>query len=439
MNGSTPAAPASRATSHFRWVICALLFAGTTINYIDRQILALLKPILDRELGWTNEQFGYVNSAFFTVYAACYALFGWFVDRYGTKIGYATAAFLWSLAAMAHGAVSSVRGFFFARIALGFGEAGNFPSTVKSMGLWFSRRERAFASSLFTTGPNVSAIIAPALVPWIAYRWGWQMSFVVMGAAGLVWLVFWLALYSTPERSSFVSAAELADIRSDVEEGGDGTAPIRWRALLRFRQTWVILVAKFLTDPIYWFFLIWLPDFYKKTRGLDLKGSWPLLVTIYAIATVFSVAGGWLTGFLLTRGWTLTRARKTGLLIFALCVVPVLFAPHAGPAAAVIVIGVACGAHQAWSANIYALNADLFPKKAVAGIAGVSGMVGAIGGIIFPAFAGWLLDHCKASGAGESVAYAILFGICSSAYVVAFVITHLLAPRFERMSLPANG
>src|SRR5581483_10715461 len=224
-----------------------------------------------------------------------------------------------------------------------------------------------------------------------------------------------------------------AGIRSDAEESSDAAAPIRWRRLLRFRQTWVILAAKFLTDPIYWFFLIWLPDFYKKTRGLDLKASWTLLVAIYAIATVFSVAGGWLTGFLLTRGWTLTRARKTGLLIFALSVVPVLFAPHAGVATAIIVMGVACGAHQAWSANIYALNADLFPKQAVAGVAGLSGMVGAVGGIIFPIFAGWLLDHCKASGAGESVAYAILFGICSLAYMAAFAIIHLLAPQFERI------
>jgi MFS transporter, ACS family, hexuronate transporter len=422
------------ATSRFRWVVCALLFAGTTINYVDRQALALLKPILDRELGWTNEQFGVVNSAFFAVYTFSYLFFGWLVTRFGTKLGYGVAAFFWGVAAVAHAAVGSVRGFIVARVGLGFGEGGNFPSAIAAAGMWFPRRERALAASLFNAGTNISAIVGPAIVPWVAYAYGWRAAFVVTGIVALCWLVAWLVLYDTPERSRFVSAAELAHIQSDREEVGSPAA-VSWLALLRARQTWAIISAKFFTDPIYWFFLIWLPDFYKKTRGLDIKASWIYLVAIYAVATVWSTAGGWLTGHLMSRGWSLTRARKTGLLLLALSVVPVAFAPRAPLFGAIVLIGIACGSHQAFSANLYALTADLFPRRAVAGVAGMSGMVGSIGGIFFPVIVGALLDRYKASGAGESAAYAILFGVCSSAYVVAFLVSHVIAPKFEAVSL----
>lgn len=438
MNSPPPDALPRRSSSHFRWVICALLFAGTTINYLDRQILALLKPVLDVELGWTNEQFGYVNGAFFGVYAACYLLFGWIVDRYGTKKGYGIAAFFWSLAAMGHGLVGSVRGFFLARVALGFGEAGNFPSTIKAAGQWFPRRERALAASLFNAGTNVSAIIGPATVPVIADHFGWRSTFVIIGGAGIVWLLFWLWLFTTPEKSRFVSAQELAHIRSDHEEAGDEARPYSWVALLRWRETWSLIAAKVLTDPVYWFFLIWLPDFYKKTRGLDLKGSWMYLVSIYAFATVVSTAGGSLSGLLLKRGWSLTRARKTALFIFALAVVPVLFATWANPIVAVFIIGLACGAHQAWSANLYALTSDLFPKNAVAGVAGISGMLGSTGGILFPIFVGALLDHFRANGSGETVGYTIVFAMCSTAYLLAFLLSHVLSPTFKRI-VPRPG
>ncbi|MEO6526533.1 MAG: MFS transporter [Gemmatimonadaceae bacterium] len=418
------------ATSRFRWFVCAMLFAGTTINYIDRQALALLKPILDRELGWTNEQFGVVNSAFFAVYTFSYLFFGWFVTRYGTKLGYAVAAVFWGTAAIGHGLVSGVQGFIAARMGLGFGEGGNFPSAIASAGMWFPRRERALAASLFNAGTNISAIIGPAIVPWVAYAYGWRAAFVVTGVIALVWLAVWLVFYDTPERSRFVSAEELAYIQSDREEVA-GSTSVSWLALLRSRQTWAIISAKFFTDPIYWFFLIWLPDFYKKTRGLDIKASWVYLVAIYSVATVWSTAGGWLTGYLMSRGWSLTRARKTGLLVLALCVVPVAFAPRAPLYGAIVLIGIACGSHQAFSANLYALTADLFPKRAVAGVAGMSGMVGSIGGIFFPVIVGMLLDRYKASGAGEPAAYAIIFGFCSTAYVIAFLANHLFAPRYE--------
>ena len=420
--------------SRYRWVVCALLFTGTTLCYIDRQTLALLKPILDRELGWTNEQFGVANSVFFAVYTFSYLFFGWFVTRFGTRVGYATSAFLWGLAAIAHGAVGSVRGFIWARAGLGFGEGGNFPSVIASSGIWFPRRERALASALINAGPNIASVIGPALVPWVAYTYGWRMSFVVTGVAVLAWLALWLPLYDVPERSRFVSASELALIQGDREEIQPATS-VSWTALLRSRQTWAIISAKFLTDPIYWFFLIWLPDFYKKTRGLDIKASWSYLVAIYLVATVFSTFGGWLTGWLMGRGWSLNRARKTGLLLFALTVVPVALAPRLSLIGAILVIGLACGAHQAFSATLYALTADLFPRRAIAAVAGMSGMVGSSGGIIFPIVVGALLDHYKATGAGESAAYGILFFVCSSAYVVAFLVSNVIAPRFERVEL----
>lgn len=425
--------------SRYRWLIVSLLFLATTINYVDRQILALLKPTLDLELGWTNQQYGYVNSAFQAAYALSYVVFGWFIDRYGIKIGYAVSIIMWSVAAAAHGLVGSARGFLFARIALGLGEGGNFPACIKAAAIWFPKRERAFAASLFNSGANVGPIIAPAVVPWIADNFGWRMAFILAGAAGFLWLFLWLPFYQdSPRDSRFVSAAEADLIESDKDDRSDSKGRVRWLSLFGFRQTWAIILAKFLTDPIWWFFLIWLPDFFKKTRGLDIKNSWPHLVTIYAISTVLSLGGGWLTGHLIQRGWSATRARKTGMFIFALCVVPVLLAPQASNWIAVVLIGLAGAAHQAWSANIYASTSDMFPKRAVAAVAGICGMAGAVGGMLFPAFSGWLLDRYQGSAGGESSGYAILFGICGSAYVLAFLINHLLAPRFEQVKFPVT-
>ena len=297
--------------SRVRWVVCALLFFATTINYIDRQILALIKEFLDRELGWSNEQFGLVNSAFQGAYAIGLLGFGWFVDRYGTKIGYAVSIFLWSLAAMAHALVGSVSGFFTARVGLGFSEGGNFPSAIKAVAMWFPKRERAFATAIFNSGTNVGAIIAPATVPIIAFSLGWRWAFIFAGIAGMLWLLFWVPLYDVPERRKRVSSQELELIRSDKDEAPAGGAPMGWIRSLRYRQTWSFIVAKFMTDPVWWFFLIWLPDFFKKTRDLDIKNSWLHLVTIYAIITVLSNMGGWLPGHLMSRGWSVTRARKT--------------------------------------------------------------------------------------------------------------------------------
>jgi ACS family hexuronate transporter-like MFS transporter len=427
--------PRGEATgvSNVRWVVCALLFFGTTINYIDRQILALIKELLDRELLWTNEQFGLVNSAFQGAYAVGLLFFGWFVDRYGTKIGYGVSIVAWSLAAMAHALVGSVAGFFSARVALGVSEGGNFPSAIKAVALWFPKRERAFATAIFNAGANVGAIIAPATIPFIAYTFGWRSAFVAAGIAGFIWIVFWIFLYDIPERRARVSSAELELIRSDRDETAKAGQPMGWIHSLRYRQTWSFVAAKFMTDPVWWFFLIWLPDYFNSTRGLNIKKSWVHLVTIYAIVTVLSIFGGWITGHLTRRGWSVTLARKTGMFIFALCVLPILAATRVGDWPAVLLIGLAAAAHQAWSANLYTTVSDMFAKKDVATIVGLGGTAGSIGGIIFPWFCGRVLDRYHATG-NVAAGYAILFAICAFAYLIAFAIHHLLAPKFERFA-----
>jgi MFS transporter, ACS family, hexuronate transporter len=430
---SRPAA--APATSHYRWVVCALLFFATTINYMDRQILSLIKEILDRDIGWTNAQFGLVNSVFQLSYAFGLLGFGWFIDRYGTKLGYAVSIGAWSVAAMAHALVFSFGGFLAARIALGLGEGGNFPSAIKAAALWFPKRERAFATSVFNSGANFGAMLAPAVVPFIAYRLGWHWAFIFAGLAGFLWLLFWFPLYDVPEKLARVSAAEREHILSDRDEPVAGErARHSWASLLGYRQTWSFIVAKFLTDPIWWFFLIWLPDYFKATRGLEIKRSWYLLVVIYAIITVLGVFGGWITGHLIKRGWTPTRARKTGMFAFACCVVPILGVTYVGNWDAVLLLALAGSAHQAWSANLYTTVSDMFPKSAVASVVGLGGMAGALGGSLFPYLTGLLLDSAKAAG-DVTGGYHVLFMICASAYLVAFVVHHLLAPRFERFPL----
>jgi ACS family hexuronate transporter-like MFS transporter len=419
-----------RGFAQYRWVICALLFFATTVNYIDRQILSLVKEMLDAELRWSNAQFGLVNSAFQAAYALGLIWFGWFVDEFGSRIGYAVSLLAWSLAAMGHALVGSAGGFMAARIALGLGEGGNFPSAIKAVAQWFPKRERAFATSIFNSGANVGALIAPAMVPWIALTWGWRAAFVFAGFLGLLWLFLWLPLYNVPERIVWLKPRELELIRSDRDELPAASSRIPWKTLLDYRQTWSFVTAKFLTDPVWWFFLIWLPDYFKKARGLEIKKSWVHIVAIYSIVTVLSIAGGWVTGYLTRRGWTVTRARKTGMLFFALCVVPILAVKYGGVWTAVGLIGLAMSAHQAWSANLFTTVSDMFPKNAVASVVGLGGMAGCLGGLPFPYLCGALLDHF-AKQHREQTGYAILFGTCAFAYLVAFGLNHLLAPRFE--------
>jgi len=415
-----------------RWAVCALLFFATTINYIDRQILSLLKPILDDQLHWTNAEFGMVNSAFQGAYGLSLLIFGWLIDKYGTKIGYAISIAAWSLAAMGHALVGSVGGFLWARVALGLGEGGNFPAAIKATAIWFPKKERALATSLFNSGANVGAILAPAIVPWLALTFGWHSAFLAAGAVGFLWLFLWMPWFETPEKKSSVSKEELAWIQSDGVEVQSQKIP--WGRLLEYRQTWGFILPKLITDPVWWFFLIWLPDFFKQTRGLDIKKSWVLLVTIYSIVTVLSIAGGWITGYLAKRGWSINRARKGGMLLFALCVVPILAVTGASDWGAVLLIGLAGAAHQAFSANLFTTVSDSFPKQAVASVIGIGGMAGALGGMLFPIVTGMLLDSYKASG-NVAAGYGILFAFCAGAYLFSLILLQLLNPRLEPVRL----
>jgi ACS family hexuronate transporter-like MFS transporter len=343
------------------------------------------------------------------------------------------------VAAASHGFAGSFSSFITARAALGLGESGNFPSAIKAVALWFSRQERALATSLFNAGTNAGALIAPAIVPWMAFRWGWQSAFVAAGAAGLIWLGFWLRFYETPEKRLGLSPGTRPAVQATPdEEPTDAQPTVAWEQLLGYRQTWSFIVAKFLTDPVWWFFLIWLPDYFNKTRGLDIKRSWVHLVTIYGIVTVLSIGGGWVTGFLAARGWTVTRARKTGMFCFALCVVPILAVTRVGDWSAVLLIGLAGAAHQAWSANLFTTVSDMFPKPTVASVVGLGGMAGSAGGFVFPILIGKLLDHFSRLH-NVTAGYGILFGACSVMYLLAFGLNHLLAPRFEplRQTEPA--
>ena len=448
----------------YRWVICALLFFATTINYIDRQILALLKPALDESIGWTNTQYGWVNSVFQGAYALGLLWFGGFVDRAGVKRGYRLSIIGWSVAAILHAPIVLLVGrqvglpewlgwladpktpllvpaafvaFAAARVLLGLFEGGNFPSAIKAVAQWFPRRERALATSIFNAGTNAGAIFAPAFVPPLAGALGWQWTFVFAGVAGFLWLLLWVPKYGNPEQRPEVGTEELAHIQSDPPEPAG--RPMAWWMVLERPQAWSFVVSKFLTDPVWWFFLSWLPDFFKKTRGLDIKHSCLHLVTIYALITVLSIGGGWLTGNLIKRGWSVTRARKAGLLTFALLVLPVVFVSRVGNWPAVLLIALAGSAHQAWSATIYTTVSDMFPKRAVATLIGIGGMAGAVGGMIFQVYVGSLLDKFAKAGGGASSGYAVLFVICACAYLVAFAISHVLAPTFEPIALSESG
>jgi len=427
--------PPTARLGRYRWVVCSLLFLATTINYADRQILSLIKPILDERLHWTNADFGLVNSAFQGAYAVSQMAFGWFIDTFGTKLGYAISVAAWSLAALGQGFASSFRGFLLGGAGLGLSEGGNFPAGLKSIALWFPQRERALATTFMNCGANCGAMLAPLVVPWIAVNWGWQATFGVAALAGVVWLALWLPFYQVPEKSPRLSPAELAHI----EDGVSGTSTgekIPWVRLLRYPQTWSFIAGKFITDPTWWFFLIWLPDYFNKSRGLNIRQNWPLLASIYALVSVLSLSGGWITGSLIKRGWSITRARKTVMLVSALLTLPILLVGSVGNWTAVLLLGLACGAHQTWSANLFTSVSDMFPKNAVASVLGLGGLFGAVGGMIFPFFCGRLLDAFKASN-NISGGYAVLFAICTFGYLAAFGLNHLFARKFEKIQVRA--
>jgi len=422
-----------RGGSSYRWITCSLLFFATTILYFDRQILSLLKEPLASLLHWTDTQYGLVNSAFQLSYGLSLLFFGWIIDKYGTKLGYSLTIAGWSLAAAATALVSTLGGFFAARLALGLAEGGNFPAAIKTVALWFPRSERALATSIFNSGANVGAIAAPAIVPWLYYQFGWQSAFLAAGFVGLVWLALWISWYQVPAEKKGISREELDLINSDSTHDSETGPAIPWGRLLGYRQTWAFVISKFLTDPVWWFYLFWLPSFFKDSRGLDIKHSWILLVTIYSVVTLVSIAGGWFSGHLARCGWSLNLSRKTVMLLFALCALPMLAVTHVSNWSAVLLIGLAGGAHQAWSATLFTTVSDTFSKRSVASVIGIGGLAGSVCGAAFPYVTGLLTDHYKAQG-DPTTGYAILFGFCAAAYLVSLAVMQILNPRLAPVS-----
>ncbi|MFZ0455124.1 MAG: MFS transporter [Ignavibacteriaceae bacterium] len=423
----------------YRWTILALVFFATTVNYLDRQVISLLKDdYLDPAFHWTESDYASVVVAFQICYGIGMLFMGWLIDKLGTKLGYALSLTVWSFAAIGHAFARSTVGFMTARGFLGLSEAGNFPAAIKTVAEWFPKKERALATGLFNSGANVGAIVAPLTVPFIAVAYGWQEAFIFTGAVGLIWLIFWIKIYEIPRKHKKLLKPEFEYIHSDVDEKNDqndSVTKISWVKLLGIRQSWAFVIGKFLTDPIWWFYLFWLPSFLDKQYGMTkTKVALPIAV-VYTMTTVGSIFGGWLSGKFIKMGWEVYKARRTAMLIFALLVVPVISAQALGqinPWFAIIIIGIAASAHQAWSANIFTITSDMFPKKAVASVTGLGGTAGSIGGILIAAFAGIILDHYKALGSIET-GYYIMFIICGSAYLIAWVFINLIAPKMLRV------
>jgi ACS family hexuronate transporter-like MFS transporter len=422
----------------YRWTICGLIFFATTVNYLDRQVISLLKPVLEKEFNWSETDYSNIVIAFQIAYAIGFAGAGRIIDKIGTKLGYAMALTFWSMSAIAHAFAKTTFGFGVARAALGLSEGGNWPAAVKTVAEWFPKKERALATGIFNSGANIGAILAPILVPLIVVKWGWQEAFVITGAVGFIWLIFWFIYYEHPTKLKKLSKTELDHIQSDREDNSfEEKQDVSWKKLLGYKQAWAFMLGKFLTDPIWWFLLFWLPSFLQNEYGMTgTQVSIPLAL-IYTMSAVGSIWGGWLSGYLINRGLPVYKARKQSMLLFALCIVPVIAAQALGkinPWMAIAVIGVATICHQGWSANIYTISSDMFPKKAVATIVGLGGMAGAVGGILIARIAGVLLDHFKSSGHIET-GYYIMFIISGTSYLLAWVILHLLAPRMEKVKI----
>lgn len=406
---------------HFRWVICALLLFGTTKNYMDRQVLGVLKTTLQHDLGWNEIDYGNLVFAFQAAYALGLVVVGRLMDRLGTRLGYTLAMVFWSLAAMGHAVAGSLAGFLVARAALGFGESGIFPASIKTVAEWFPQKERALATGIFNAGTNAGAIVTPLVVPWIAIHWGWRWAFLLVGAVGFVFVILWLLLYRKPEEHPRLSKEEFDYIRSDP---APAPGRVKWLHLLAHRQTWAVVAGKFLTDPIWWFYLFWAPDFLERKHGLSLAQIGVPIMVIYVIADAGSVAGGWLSSWLIKRGASVNVGRKIAMLICAACVVPVIQASEALKLwDAVLLIGLAAAAHQGFSANMFTLATDMFPRQAVASVVGIAGMAGAVGGMLIAKVVGYILQ--------STGSYVIPFLMAGSAYLLAVAVIQLLVPRLE--------
>ncbi|MEP7256826.1 MAG: MFS transporter [Flavitalea sp.] len=428
----------------YRWTICALVFFATTINYLDRAVISLLKSNLEVEFNWKESDYSNIVIAFQLSYALGMLFIGRLVDKAGSKIGYGISIFLWSLAAVGHALVKSTFGFMIARSALGISEAGNFPAAIKTVAEWFPRKERAFATGIFNAGTNVGAIAAPLSVPLIAEKWGWQWAFIITGAIGFIWIILWFWLYDSPSKSKRLKKPEYDYIHSDdsleaevIDKSAEAPTKEPWIKLLTYRHTWAYLVGKFLTDPVWWFYLFWLPAFLQAQYGLEGTAIALPVAVVYTLASFGSVLGGWLPLALIKKGWPLFRARRISMLIYAFMVIPVVFAQYLGSIniwLAVMIIGLAASAHQAWSANLYTTVSDRFVKRKVASVIGIGGMGGAIGGMLIAKLAGSLFDHYKALGSIEA-GYYIMFIVCGSAYLVAWTLMKLIGGKSQVINL----
>jgi len=405
----------------FRWVICGVLFFGISKNYVDRQVLGVLKVTLQHDLGWNEIDYSNLVFVFQAAYALGMLVTGRFIDRVGTRLGYGVAMVFWSVASMAHALCSSLVSFEIARGALGLGESGAFPASIKTVTEWFPRKERALATGIFNAGTNVGAIITPLVVPWITIHLGWRWAFLITGGIGFVWFLMWMGVYRKPEEHPQCSAEELKYIRSD----GEKPMPrVPWAQLLGYRQTWGFLLGKFLTDPIWWFYLFWVPGFFQQEHGLNLMQIGLPIVVIYLISDVGSVVGGWLSSRFIQRGYTVNVGRKLAMLMCAVCVVPIVYAYRAqGLWTTTLLIGLAAAAHQGFSANLYTTASDMFPSHAVASVVGIGGAAGAIGGMLIASIVGHIL---QATGS-----YFIPFVIAGAAYLIALGVMQLIVPRLE--------
>jgi len=420
-NSGGPPVQTGRTIYNLRWYICTLLSFAATINYLDRQVIGILKPTLEKEFGWTDIDYSNIVFWFQTAYAAGLLIVGRVMDWLGTRKGFSLAVIFWSLAAAAHALAASISGFSAARFALGIGESGNFPASIKTVAEWFPKKERALATGIFNAGTNVGVLVAAAAVPWITINYGWKWAFILTGLVGFVWLIFWWTIYRHPDNHPNLSAEERELIQSDPP---DPPANIRWANLIPHRQTWAVAIGKFMTDPIWWVYLFWLPDFLKRNYNIDLKSVGIPLIIVYLIADVGSVAGGWLSSTLIKRGWSINRARKLTMLICALAVTPIVFAAKASNVwVAILLVGLAAAAHQGWSANIYTIASDMFPRRTIGSVIGIGGMSGAIGGMLIAKVVGYILEWTGS--------YVPIFIIAASAYLVALLIVHLLAPNLE--------
>jgi ACS family hexuronate transporter-like MFS transporter len=440
---------ASGKIGNKRWIICALLFFAATINYIDRQVIGLLKDELSSKFNWDERTYAAIVFSFQFAYAIGMLLSGRIIDRIGIKKGFIIFVGIWSLAAIGHGfahllpsfslpwmQISDKTGFAFVtltgaaagfalmRFLLGLGEAGNFPASIKATAEWFPKKERALATGIFNSGTNIGALGAPLIVPWIAVTWGWEWAFIITGAIGFVWVIWWALAYYSPRQHPTITQAELAHIESDPP---DEQGKVSWLSLLKFRQTWAFALGKFMTDPVWWLYLFWIPGFLQKQHGVSLKDiGWPL-VTIYLIADVGSIGGGWISGRLIKAGWSINAARKTAMGICAVCVIPIVFVNDVGMWSAVFLVSLAAAAHQGWSANIFTLASDMFPRKAVGSVVGIGGMAGAVGGMLLAFVVGEVLQRTNS--------YAILWFIAGSAYLIGLLIIHVLVPRMEPVKM----